>query len=150
MVCAAKALPLRKQHHRLQTRSPVQCIGSSRVRKSTLYSAFQNTSPIVWDYETSLSAKNLITYPKGSLISFFDASKGTFRTEILELFCFVKEPDLRRETLSLKKLKKKPDNTLIITHFNQLRTLKRKEKPAQRGARTHDPEIKSLMLCRLS
>lgn len=45
--------------------------------------------------------KILNTYPKSSLISFFDASKGTLRTKILEVFCLVNEADLRFETLSL-------------------------------------------------
>ena len=49
--------------------------------------------------------ENHHTYPKSSLISFFDASKGTFRTRILELVCFLVEADLRCVTFSLKKKK---------------------------------------------
>lgn len=49
----------------------------------------------------TLTQKSLKTYPKSSLISFFDASKGTLRTKILEVFCLVNEAALRFETLSL-------------------------------------------------
>lgn len=44
----------------------------------------------------------LNTYPNSSLRSFLVASKGTFRTNILELFCFVAVAVLRCDTLSLK------------------------------------------------
>ena len=47
--------------------------------------------------------KTSITYPKSSLSSFLDASKGTFRTRILELFCFFEEAVLRCATMSLKR-----------------------------------------------
>ena len=43
------------------------------------------------------------TYPNSSLSSFLVASKGTFRTSILELFCFVTEAVLRCDTLPLNK-----------------------------------------------
>ena len=43
-----------------------------------------------------------ITYPNSSFISFFDASNGTFRTRICELFCFVAVAVLRCDTLSVK------------------------------------------------
>lgn len=49
-----------------------------------------------------LSTSTLNTYPNSSLSSFLVASKGTFRTSILELFCFVAVADLRCDTLSLK------------------------------------------------
>ena len=49
-----------------------------------------------------LSTSTLNTYPNSSLSSFLVASKGTFRTSILELFCFVVVADLRCDTLSLK------------------------------------------------
>ena len=49
-----------------------------------------------------LSTSTLNTYPNSSLSSFPVASKGTFRTSILELFCFVAVVDLRCDTLSLK------------------------------------------------
>ena len=49
-----------------------------------------------------LSTSTLNTYPNSSLSSFLAASKGTFRTSILELFCFVAVADLRCDTLSLK------------------------------------------------
>ena len=45
----------------------------------------------------------LNTYPNSSLSSFLVASKGTFRTSILELFCFVAAAVLRCGTLSLAK-----------------------------------------------
>ena len=48
------------------------------------------------------STSTLNTYPNSSLSSFLVASKGTFRTNILELFCFVAVADLRCDTLSLK------------------------------------------------
>lgn len=65
------------------------CAQSHRVR--TVYTCFCTV------------IKTTITYPKSSLSSFLDASKGTFRTRILELFCFFVEADLRCTTLSLKK-----------------------------------------------
>ena len=46
--------------------------------------------------------QTLNTYPNSSLSSFLVASKGTFRTIILELFCFVMVTDLRCVPLSLK------------------------------------------------
>ena len=49
-----------------------------------------------------LSTSTLNTYPNSSLSSFLVASKGTFRTSILELFCFVAVADLRCDTLLLK------------------------------------------------
>ena len=49
-----------------------------------------------------LSTSTLNTYPNSSLSSFLVASKGTFRTSILDLFCFVAVADLRCDTLSLK------------------------------------------------
>ena len=49
-----------------------------------------------------LSTSTLNTYPNSSLSSFLAASKGTFRTSILELFCFVAVAELRCDTLSLK------------------------------------------------
>ena len=49
-----------------------------------------------------LSTSTLNTYPNSSLSSFLVASKGTFRTSILELFCFVAVADLRCDALSLK------------------------------------------------
>ena len=52
-----------------------------------------------------ITQKNHYTYPKSSLISFFDASKGTFRTRIFELVCFLVEADLRCATISLEKKK---------------------------------------------
>lgn len=44
-----------------------------------------------------------ITYLKSSLSSFLDASKGTFRTRSLELFCFFVEAVFRCATMSLKR-----------------------------------------------
>lgn len=60
-----------------------------------------------------LRQKSLNTYPKSSLISFFDASKGTLRTKILEVFCLLAEADLRFETLSLKM---KKENYIDLHH----------------------------------
>ena len=47
--------------------------------------------------------KTSITYLKSSLSSFLDASKGTFRTRSLELFCFFVEAVFRCATMSLKR-----------------------------------------------
>ena len=53
-------------------------------------------------WEDVCSPQTLNTYPNSSLSSFLVASKGTFRTSILELLCFVAVTVLRCVPLSLK------------------------------------------------